>query len=150
MERLTKASYIATAMMMHDGGMSQASVESEQSNIATRVGAEASILFDKPLIREPMRLDIEREREEALAWLDRQLLFRKLVVQTLCVDKTVESARTGQAPEPLVGADILERYGETVSRKTNPESYSSLVSEVIHSMPARLQSNMVIWLQKNA
>ena len=151
MERLTKDSYMATAMMMmHDAGMSQANEESEQLNIAARVGAQASLLFDKPLASEHMQLDIEREREEALAWLERQSLFKKLVVQTLRVDNTIEFARTGQAPNPIVGAAILERYGKQYRDEPNPETYNSLVSEVIHSMPTQLQGNIVIWLQKNA
>lgn len=151
MERLTKVSYMATTMMMmHDAGMSQASEDSEQLDIATRIGAQASLLFDKPLAPEQMQLDIEREREEALAWLERQVLFKKLVIQTLRVNNTIEFARTGQAPDPIIGAAILERYGEQYQDEPNPETYNSLVSEVIHAMPTQLQANMVIWLQKNA
>ncbi|MBI3574472.1 MAG: hypothetical protein HY083_02270, partial [Gammaproteobacteria bacterium] len=99
---------------------------------------------------EHVRLDIEREREEALAWLERQQLFKQLVVQTLRVDNTVEFARTGQAPNPIIGAAILERYGRQFREEPNPESYNSLLGEVIHSMPTQLQSKMVVWLQKHA
>lgn len=151
MERLANASRMATAMMMmHDLGMSQASGESGQMDIATRVGAQASLLFDKPLAPEHVRLNIEREREEALIWLERQQLFKQLVVQTLRVDNTVEFARTGQAPDPIIGATILERYGKQFREEPNPESYNSLLSAVIHSMPTQLQASMVVWLQKNA
>ena len=133
MGRLAEAARMATVMMiMHDLGMSQVDGESEKLSIATRAGAQASLLFDKPLASEHELLHVDREREVALAWLERQPLFKKLVVQTLRVNNTVEFARTGQAPDPIIGAAMLEHYGRQFREEPNPESFYSLLSEVIH------------------
>ena len=150
MARLADAARMATALMlMHDMGMSNANNQAKQESIANRAGAQGSLLFGKPLDPGHRFLNLEKERDEAFAWLELQPLFKKLVVQTLRVDNTVAFALTGEAPMPVIGIATLERYGAQFRDGPNPVSYQSLVSEVIHSMPSQLQSAMVAWLQDN-
>jgi hypothetical protein len=150
MERLADASRMATAMMlMHELGMPQADNESEQMQIATRAGLQASLIFDKPLAPEHELLDIEAERKKVLEWLEDRPLFKELVVQTLRVDNIVRFAKTGQPPNPLIGASLLGNFGKQFRNGPSPDSYNSLLSDVIHSMPAQIQAKMVAWLQQN-
>lgn len=150
MERMADASRMAAAMMLlNDLGMDQASTELERERVAIRAEAQASLLFDKLLVYEHQQLEVDRERAEALAWMERWPVFQELIVQTLRVDNTLEYARTGQAPEPIIGATVLERYGRQFPDAPDPESYPALLSKAIHSMPAQLQAKVVAWLEMN-
>ncbi len=150
MERLANASRMATAMMlMKELGMSEAGSEEEKMQIAVRAGAQASILFDQPLAPEHGDLDIEAERYSVLAWFKRQSIFKELIVQTLRVDNTLQYARSGQAPDPIIGKVLLESYGEEFKEAPDPESYYKLLREVIHAMPEELQAKMVAWMRQN-
>lgn len=149
MGRLSELAEMATTMkIMEDIGWNQATSNLEKENILTRGGAQASLLFDISLEPEYLTLDIERERKESLAWLERRPIFKELIVQTLRVRNTVTYSLTGQSPDPIIGISILEQYGEHFPNEPNPENYNELLVRAVNSLSPLSQQKFMSQLNK--
>lgn len=148
MGRLSELSEMATTMIIiEDIGWNQATSNREKETLLTRAGAQASLLFDTSLEPEYQVLDIERERKEALAWLERRPIFKELIVQTLRVRNTVKYSLTGQSPDPVIGISILELYGEHFPNEPNPENYNELIVKAVNSLPPLSQQKFLSQLK---
>jgi len=150
MGNMADTAHMATAcMMMHDFGMDKAKDDSERMSIAARVGAQASIIYDKPLAPEHQNLDIDKVRYDALTWLDHQHVFKELVIQTLRVANSLEYLSRGQVPGPTIGASVLERYKNHSPEDLNPDAYQALLSKAIDPMPSQWRKKLQDWRQRN-
>lgn len=146
MGRLSELAEMATTMIIiEDIGWNQATSDLERETLLNRAGAQANLLFDAPL--EYHVPDIERERKEAFAWLERRPIFKELIVQTLRVRNTGMYALTGQSPDPIIGISILEQYGKHFPNEPNPENYNELLVKAVNSLPALSQQKFLSQLK---
>ena len=144
MNKLSYTSSFAVGMMIiHDLGADNAKTDTEREALHARGSIQAELMFGRSLDSNISRSIIDAEYKALLAWLERRPEFKELVVQMLRVEGVLAYARTGKAPDPVIGKDILERFGKLYPALTGPEPFNELLARALRSMPQQLSTAVI-------
>lgn len=138
---------MAMALLSHFR-VQQAPNDAEKSARAAKASAVANHFFGKESdLAHTRGFDLPSLYEEGNAWLQKNPLFKELVVQSLRVLNTVEFARTGKAP--VIGESLLVQFGPEFPLSPNPETYAALVAKAVESLPPEEQASVKRFLTQS-
>lgn len=102
----------------------------------SRAGARTNFLYGhEASVEHKQQFDMSVEERAALEWLQRNELFKELVVQTLRVIATVRYGRgLGNAVSPVIGEQILLDFGPAFPVAPEPDTYGALVLRAIETL----------------
>jgi len=104
-----------------------------------RTAAMVNFLFGKPTQEMHIKqLNLDSEKNAALEWLRKNLIFRELVVQSLRVKNTTDFG-SGKIDGSITGEEILTAFGSEYPIAPNPKYYEALVDKAFLSLSPDMQ-----------
>jgi len=136
MEMLVAAAQFVTHVALCEAnGAYEATGEGEKNRLIAIGAAKANYLFARdPDDKHLADFNLNQLNEEAETWLSQNPTFQEQVVQSLRVQNTVMYGRTGTAPDPIIGAELLDKYGKLFPVAPNTKSYPTLIKRSLDKL----------------